>query len=953
MFTFITSIRHPRNSLFYERVWDLLRNTLFSVCSQTDVNFRVIVVCNEILDDFSDNQRISKHVEFVRVSFDSPSLSDGPTTGVPACNLDRGLKFVIGLVAANKYSPEYIMFFDADDFVSDGIVEYCNKTPGKMGWYFERGAYFQDYNITYRLNFRNTCGTSHVLNFNTLKQDVPMDKLSVESTPDDIRTYVHPYFIKGVLGCHMNYETYFFNCYDTLEEWPLPDTAAYNMGTGENHSGKTSSCGPGWLGMRRSSTRKLDRGAYKYHFPLINHKRKLIPIYTSDSRCKKVFAEAGIYNPVELSHAEVSGIYGRATCAEYTSVTFISNPWERCVNEYHATLEDQLLENVTFSEYIRSGVIARESNLIPEWIDHVFKIEDLGHSEETLNNLFPGISFSTPIKSYSGHYSSYYTDADRDFVTEHYSGDIQLGSYEFHTDPEFSDEELPTPVDLAPTCIPNVLHFSYGMRGVETLEFYQYMAIKSAIHYNNPEKVYFHYHHEPIGPWWNLIKPYMVLNKVPLVKYIFGNPVTHYAHQSDIVRLHMLYKYGGIYMDLDTLTLRSFAPLLKHECVLGLQDSPQIYHHKPELADKLDVYGVCNATMLARPGSEFIREWFYRYTSFKSKGRDNLWDHHSVVVPNIMCKSKDFRKLLTVKNSNAFFYPIGLDVAEKVFSEPSSAHLADFSDSYSIHLWDNDYEVNVTNDITPTNISSLDCVYSKFATPVYSDMTAATLSLVFLTNNRLELTSGCLDSWLLMAEASPDVVELLIYDNASDPDFVEYLKLFEASSDKVRVIYSASNDGVAGGRAVLFEEAVGDIVVSVDSDAYLRSREFIDRAKLALSDTAIGMCGVVGANFQNYSTFEHTDLFDGAGEGFVDSLAGCCQIFRRSLYGDKFTMDTTYKPFWLEDTDLCLQLAAAGYKILRINSNGGFDHEWGGTGNDLFPNSFKDKHKYFLNKWEL
>ena len=52
MITFITSIRHPNNSIFYERVWDLLEATLYSVCSQTNGDFRVIVVCNEILDDF-------------------------------------------------------------------------------------------------------------------------------------------------------------------------------------------------------------------------------------------------------------------------------------------------------------------------------------------------------------------------------------------------------------------------------------------------------------------------------------------------------------------------------------------------------------------------------------------------------------------------------------------------------------------------------------------------------------------------------------------------------------------------------------------------------------------------------------------------------------------------------------------------------------------------------------
>ena len=163
------------------------------------------------------------------------------------------------------------------------------------------------------------------------------------------------------------------------------------------------------------------------------------------------------------------------------------------------------------------------------------------------------------------------------------------------------------------------------------------------------------------------------------------------------------------------------------------------------------------------------------------------------------------------------------------------------------------------------------------------------------------------------------VCEILIHDNNSDEDMRDWLLSFSEAYSKVRVIYSNQNKGVAGGRNVLFKEARGDVIVSVDSDSYCRGLGFVDRAKLILSDTGIGMCGVVGANFSDYSKFEHVDIKDGAAESFVDSLAGCCQIFRKSLYGKVFSMDTNYSPFWLEDTDLCLQLKAKGYKISSLH----------------------------------
>jgi lactosylceramide 4-alpha-galactosyltransferase len=48
----------------------------------------------------------------------------------------------------------------------------------------------------------------------------------------------------------------------------------------------------------------------------------------------------------------------------------------------------------------------------------------------------------------------------------------------------------------------------------------------------------------------------------------------HYAigHISDILRLVLLYKYGGFYSDLDTITIRSIEPLLKYNGVGYLLD---------------------------------------------------------------------------------------------------------------------------------------------------------------------------------------------------------------------------------------------------------------------------------------------------------------------------------------------------------------------------------------------
>jgi hypothetical protein len=84
--------------------------------------------------------------------------------------------------------------------------------------------------------------------------------------------------------------------------------------------------------------------------------------------------------------------------------------------------------------------------------------------------------------------------------------------------------------------------------------------------------VYFHYHYEPSGFWWETIKPKLTLHQVSIPESIFGNPIHHFAHKADVIRLEVLLEYGGIYLDLDTICVRPLAPLYgKSQFMIGSQ----------------------------------------------------------------------------------------------------------------------------------------------------------------------------------------------------------------------------------------------------------------------------------------------------------------------------------------------------------------------------------------------
>lgn len=74
-----------------------------------------------------------------------------------------------------------------------------------------------------------------------------------------------------------------------------------------------------------------------------------------------------------------------------------------------------------------------------------------------------------------------------------------------------------------------------------------------------------------------------------------------YAHVSDVLRLHALYEYGGIYMDTDVEVLKSLDPLLHNRGFSGFESDDRIptgiiaaEKHNQWIYDQLNLYKTLN-----------------------------------------------------------------------------------------------------------------------------------------------------------------------------------------------------------------------------------------------------------------------------------------------------------------------------------------------------------------------
>lgn len=228
MLAFITSLRHPQNSADYSRVEQLLKETLGSVTNQSNEDYVVIVVGNQPLS-FEPPER----VHFVQVDFPPPAPPSGPRTEREPFIWDKGTKVGAGLLAARRFSPDYIMIFDADDFVHRDIVDFVSRNPGQSGWFIDEGWVYSRTRNGYRAQhrFNEKCGTSYILDVDAYGLPQDIDETATQSEiaegfGDRLRT---------IMGAHRHAIAWHSEHGRRLS--PLPFRGAiYHVDTGENHS---------------------------------------------------------------------------------------------------------------------------------------------------------------------------------------------------------------------------------------------------------------------------------------------------------------------------------------------------------------------------------------------------------------------------------------------------------------------------------------------------------------------------------------------------------------------------------------------------------------------------------------------------------------------------------------------------------------------------------------------
>ncbi|MBV9410140.1 MAG: glycosyltransferase [Acidimicrobiia bacterium] len=228
-----------------------------------------------------------------------------------------------------------------------------------------------------------------------------------------------------------------------------------------------------------------------------------------------------------------------------------------------------------------------------------------------------------------------------------------------------------------------IVHFVYGLQPQrEPFPLVHFLAVESARRMLRPDRIFFHVHELPFGEYWDRISPRVELVPVEPVTAVDerqADPLVRrylYAHHADVVRLDALLEHGGLYLDIDTLTIAAFpdhwwsAPF-----VIGREtiDVP--------LGDGRAGRALLNAVMLAQPGAPFARVWREQII----EAMDGSWSAHSCDLAARLADAMPDEVTVLPEEAFSRFGPTPTDLQALLMPSSTRADRS-LASSYVLHL---------------------------------------------------------------------------------------------------------------------------------------------------------------------------------------------------------------------------------------------------------------------------
>lgn len=239
-------------------------------------------------------------------------------------------------------------------------------------------------------------------------------------------------------------------------------------------------------------------------------------------------------------------------------------------------------------------------------------------------------------------------------------------------------------------------------------------------------------------------------------------------------------------------------------------------------------------------------------------------------------------------------------------------------------------------------------------------------SIIIPVFNNSELTFQCLRS--LLCEIDLSANEIIVVDNASSDETPAMLAQLK---DRIRMIRNAENRGFVDACNIGAASARGQFLIFLNNDTIVQQGWLDALVETAEKDESVGAAGSMliyphghlqeaggivwnDASAYAYGSKENPDdsRFNFVRE--VDYCSGASLLVSKELFDRLGGFDMRFAPAYYEDTDLCMSVRAAGYKVVFQPASRVIHHE-GATAGTSTQSGFKrfqeiNRHKFF-DKW--
>jgi hypothetical protein len=161
-----------------------------------------------------------------------------------------------------------------------------------------------------------------------------------------------------------------------------------------------------------------------------------------------------------------------------------------------------------------------------------------------------------------------------------------------------------------------------------------------------------------------MVKDLFEVRPVEMPSEIGGVPLEHIQYKADVLRLQIMQKLGGIYLDTDSLLLKPLTPFVGQEMVLARESHDSL----------------AMSPIIAKPDAEFIGKWLERIPAALEVG---TWAYHAVNLPVEI--SKEY--FCDIRPQEEFF-PFDLRHNYLFDDGRANEHIERMGDPYALHVYE-------------------------------------------------------------------------------------------------------------------------------------------------------------------------------------------------------------------------------------------------------------------------